>query len=152
MRTPTIIAIIFGVLFNVSGLYGFLGSTIMGKSLYEAVEFLIPMTSPLILLVIGYSLSFKRLDIKSAVVYILSRWVVVLGIGIPLVMFIEMVIDGLDPLFSTAFFAFILLPAPYILPLFIKDKKESQFFSQMLVYSTITSFIGYIILMGLTLI
>lgn len=151
LKTPTILGIILGVVFNVFGLYELVGDTLIGASIYTTLDFLMPLTSPLILLVIGYSMSFKHLDIKEAFVYILSRWLIVLGIGIPLLLLLLKLIPSVDPLFVQAFFAFILLPAPYILPLFIEDGRESEFFSQLLVYSTVTSFIAYIILLWISI-
>ncbi len=151
LKTPTILGIILGVVFNVFGLYELVGETLIGASIYTTLDFLMPLTSPLILLVIGYSMSFKHLDIKEAFVYILSRWLIVLGIGIPLLLLLLKLIPSVDPLFVQAFFAFILLPAPYILPLFIEDGRESEFFSQLLVYSTVTSFIAYIILLWISI-
>jgi hypothetical protein len=59
-------------------------------------------------------------------------------------------IPDLDELFIQAFYAFILLPAPYILPLYIQKREEVDFFTQLLVYSTVTSFVGYGILVGLS--
>jgi len=151
LKTPTIIGILLGVLFNIAGIYTLVGSSLIGGALYGTFDFLAPLTSPLILMIIGYSLSFKKLDYKEAAVYILSRWVFVLGLGLPLLWIIHTLIPGLDPLFTTAYVAFILLPAPYILPLFIGDREESDFFSQLLVYSTVTSFVGYIVLMAVSL-
>ena len=37
-----------------------------------------------------------------------------------------------------------------ILPLYIEDKKEAAFFTQLLVYSTAVSFIGYAILVAVS--
>lgn len=151
LKTPTIIAILFGISFNLLNIYYTFGDTLVGGSIYATLTFLTPLTSPLILLVIGYSLSFKHLNIKEAIIYISLRWIIVLGLGVPLLYIILNLIPNLDPLFPQAFFAFILLPAPYILPLFIDNDNESEFFSQLLVYSTMLSFIGYIILLWTTI-
>lgn len=151
LKTPTIIAIILGVIFNVLKVYDGFGQTLIGGSIYATLGFLTPLTSPIILIVIGFSMTFKHLNIKEAVVYIGARWVAVLSLGIPLLLVIQGLIPNLNPLFPQAFFAFILLPAPYILPLFIEDVDQAEFYSQLLVYSTVTSFIGYILLLWLSL-
>lgn len=151
LKSPTIIGIVVGVSANLLNIYDAFGATLIGGAVYGTIDFLIPLTAPLILMVIGYSLSFKKMDYKEAAIYIVGRWVLVLVIGVPFLMVIQWLVPNLDSLFVTAFFAFILLPAPYVLPLFIKEAKESEFFSQLLVYSTVTSFIGYVVLMALTL-
>ncbi len=152
MRTPTIIGIVLGIGFNLFNLYESFGQTLIGSSIYVTIDFIAPLTSPLILLVIGYAMSFGKLNAKEAIVYIATRWLLVLGIGVPMLLLILATIKGLDPLFTQAYMAFILLPAPYILPLFIKDSEEAEFFSQLLVYSTITSFVGYIILLWFSIV
>lgn len=149
IKTPTIIGIGLGVVFNVFGLYEVVGQNLLGSSVYRTIDFLKPLTTPLILIVIGYAMSFGKVNVKDTLVYIVARWVLVLGIGIPLLFLIKNLVSPLDPIFEVAYFAFILLPAPYILPLFIEDD-EYEFFSQLLVYSTMTSFVGYVILVALT--
>ena len=151
IKTPTILGIIIGVCFNILNIYGPFGQTIIGSSLYATIDFLAPLTSPLILIVIGYAMNFGKINGKEATTYLLARWVMVLGIGVPMLWLIKGLIQNLDPIFDQAYYAFILLPAPYILPVFIKKQEESDFFSQLLVYSTLTSFVGYIVLLWVSL-
>ena len=150
LRTPTIIAIILGVLTNLSGIYPKIGETSIGGSILAMIEFLKPLTSPLILIVIGYTMIFYRGNLREMTVYILSRLSLVLGLGTIVLFAARFLVTDLDPLFNQAFYAFILLPAPYILPLYIQDHKEAAFFTQLLVYSTAVSFIGYGILVGVS--
>jgi len=149
-KTPTIIAIVLGIMANLSGIRQLMDENIIGQSLLAVIEFLKPLTSPLILIVIGYMMVFRRTHIREAAVFILTRMVLVLGFGTLVLFSIRYLIHDLDPLFTTAFYAFILLPAPYILPLYIRDEEETTFFTQLLVYSTAASFIAYGILVGLS--
>lgn len=151
LKTPTIIAIVLGVAANLSGVRQLMNENVLGQSMLAVIEFLKPLTSPLILIVIGYTMVFHRTHFRETAVYVLSRILLVLGLGALVLFTIERLIPGLDPLFTTAFYAFILLPAPYILPLYIRDKEESAFFTQLLVYYTVISFVGYGILIGLSL-
>ncbi len=150
LKTPTIIAIISGILINLSGIYPKIEESSIGGSILAVIEFLKPLTSPLILIVIGYTLIFHRENLREMAVYILSRLALVMVLGAILLLTVRFLIPDLDPLFDQAFYAFILLPAPYILPLYIQDKKEAAFFTQLLVYSTAVSFIGYAILVGVS--
>ena len=143
IKTPTIIAIILGLVVNLSGIYPLLNSNIIGQSLFSVVGFLKPLTSPLILIIIGYTMVFHRTNLREAAVYILARIILVMSLGTLVVVTIINLIPGIDPLFVQAFYAFILLPAPYILPLYIKDREEATFFTQVLVYNTVITFIGY---------
>ena len=61
---------------------------------------------------------------------------------------ITAVAGEIDALFATIFFAFILLPPPFILPLFINDnERELRFFSNAIMVYTLLSFAGFFILM-----
>jgi predicted permease len=151
VKSPPIIGIAFGVLFNLLNLYDTVGATLIGGSVYATLGFLMPLTSPLILIVIGYSITFGSVKFKDAFVYIGARWLLVMPIGTGIFWVITTLVKGLDPLFGIAFYAFILLPPPYILPIFIEDKNENQYFSQLLVYSTLVSFGGYILLLAFNL-
>lgn len=148
-KTPTIIAIVMGIVANLSGVRQLMDENILGQSILTAIGFLKPLTSPLILIVIGYTMVFYRTQLRETLVYIMSRNILVIGLGTLLLFVIKHFIHGLDPIFTIAFYAFILLPAPYILPIYIKDEEEAAFFTQLLVYSTIISFVGYGILVGL---
>ncbi len=146
IKTPTILAILLGVAVNLAGWYEPIGASIIGGSFYEAMAYVTPLTSPLILIVIGHSLKFGSLDPKKTLAYLGFRSFFVLGLGTLAYWLIISLVDGLDPIFATAFYAFILLPAPYIQPLYIKEKKEAAYFSQLLVYGTLLTFVGYIVL------
>jgi len=151
IKMPTIIAIILGVLVNLTGVRPLLLGNVFGQSVFAVIEFLKPVVSPLILIVIGYTMVFRRTDLGRTAAYILTRIVLVLGLGVITLLAVTRVIPGLNmPIFVQAFFAFILLPAPYILPLYIRDRKEADFFTQLLVYSTAVSLVGYGILIALS--
>lgn len=151
IKTPTIIAIVLGVIVNTLGIYHKIGDTLIGGSIYTTIGFLKPLTSPLILIVIGYSMILKGGRLFEMIRYVITRWVLVLGFGTLIFFMLSHLVPDLDPLFPQAFYAFILLPPPYILPLFIKNQEESSFFTQLLLYSTVLSFVGYIILVGISL-
>ena len=151
IKTPTILAIILGTIFNLTGLYNILENNILGSSIFATIDFLMPLTTPLILIIIGYSLTLKKLNLSKIFVYIGIRTFFVLSIGSFVLFLLLKIIPTLDSFFVMAFYAFILLPAPYILPLYIEDKKEAEFFSQFLVYSTIVTFVGNIILLIVSL-
>lgn len=147
LKMPTIIAIVLGIVVNLSGIRPWMTGNTFGQSLLSVVEFLKPLTSPLILIVIGYTMVFHRTNLRETAVYILSRIVLVLSLGTLVVIAITRLIPSVDPLFIQAFYAFIILPAPYILPLYIKDREEAAFFTQLLVYTTIITFVGYGVLL-----
>ncbi len=149
LKTPTIIAIFIGVVFNLTNIYVPFGNTLFGAGVYATISMITPLTSPLILIVIGYSMTFRSMGSKKVLAYVGGRTFLV-GIFGALTLYLSLVVSGItEPMFVISFIAFLLLPPPYILPLYISDQREAEFFSQMLVYGTLVSFVGYIILMSL---
>ena len=151
-RTPTVMAILLGVLFNVFGIYIYLSSVMAGQAVLKSLTMTSNLVAPLILLVIGYSLSFKRVPLRKSIALIATRWAAVLGFGYLLLQVLQrfLVLDGF---FRVAFVAFILLPPPFILPLFMKPehREEISFFSELLIYYTVVSFFAYMVFMSMGL-
>ncbi|MBN2530741.1 MAG: hypothetical protein JXR76_30415 [Deltaproteobacteria bacterium] len=147
-RTPTVVAILLGIGVNISGTYPLFSSKLLGQALINGLKITSGLVAPLILLVIGYSFTFKRIPLGKSIALLVTRWAVVLAIGTLLLSLMLRLVD-VDPFFSTAFFAFILLPPPFILPLFMKPalKKEIAFFSELLLYYTVLSFVAYVVFM-----
>lgn len=150
LKMPTIIAIVLGVVVNLTGIRPHMNENVFGLSLLAVIAFLKPLTSPLILIVIGYTMVFRRTNLRETATYIFTRLFLVLSLGTIVLFLIKLLIPNIDALFTQAFYAFILLPAPYILPLYIKNKEEAAFFTQLLVYSTVTTFLGYGVLLGVS--
>ncbi len=150
LKTPTVIAILLGIAVNLFGIRPLMSENVIGMSLLSVIGFLKPLTSPLILIVIGHTMVFRRTNLRETAAYIVTRLVLVLGLGTLVLLAILRLIPGIDPLFVQAFYAFILLPAPYILPLYIKDREEAAFFTNLLVYSTVITFLGYGVLLGVS--
>ena len=148
-RTPTVIAILLGVAVNLLNVYPTLVTQTTGQAILRGLNMTSGMVAPLILIVIGNSLSFKKIPLRKSVVLLATRWLVVLGLGYTLLSLMTRFLS-LDPFFKIAFYAFILLPPPFILPLFIKPKNKTEivFFSELLIYYTLLSFIGYTVFMG----
>lgn len=149
IKSPIIISILSGMLVNVLKIYDGLDQYFVGRSLLNSLSLLSNIVSPLILIVIGYSMTLKAIPIKKAMGYIVGRWLIVAmvgGLALGLALF---VLPDQDPFFIKAFIAFLILPPPFILPLFMKEKAsvEEAFFSDLLIYHTLTSFVGFIVLM-----
>lgn len=148
IRTPVIIGILGGLLANLTGIYSGLESFFLGRALLSTMSTVSNLVVPLILMVVGYSLVLERGNTKKIVCYIAARLGPILAIGTVILMLIRSVAGTVDPLFTIAFYAFIILPPSYLIPVFVKDDEaERHFFSQTVVYYTLVSFAGYVILM-----
>jgi len=146
--SPIIIGIVLGIILNITGLFNVINQSILGKGIFDTLGTLSLLTVPLILLVIGHSLRFDQIDWKSSINYVLLRLALVLTLGTLVYFIIIATIGNIDEVFTKAFYGFILLPPPYILPLFIKEnEEETRFFSNAIVLYTIISFFSFVVLM-----
>jgi len=115
-------------------------------------EFLGRLTIPLILIIVGYGIKINRAGLKDALFVALIR----LGILLPLALFLNVyLIRGvlhLEKLFEAALFTLLILPPPFIIPLYARsnlDIEEKQYINNTLTIHTIISvsiFIIYFVL------
>ncbi len=148
LTTPVILAILSGIFVNATGLYPVFKSFFWGRAAFNTMTLLSNITVPLILMIIGYSLVFEPGNYGITIPHITGRFTLVLCIGSITLLLIQLLVGKLDPLFNIAFYAYLLLPPSYLIPVLVKNnEKERNFFSQTVVYYTIVSFAGYIILM-----
>lgn len=148
IRTPVIIGILGGLLANLTGIYAGLETFFLGRALLSTMSTVSSLVVPLILMVVGYSLVLERGNTKKIVCYIAARLMPILAIGTVVLLLVRSFAGAVDPLFTIAFYAFIILPPSYLIPVFVKDDEaERHFFSQTVVYYTLVSFAGYVILM-----
>jgi predicted permease len=148
IRTPVILGILGGLAANLSGLYAFLQTVFWGRSLLGAMTTISNMLVPLILIVVGYSLIIEKGNAGKVAGYIAARLILMLPVGAFFLFLIHTLVGQVDPLFNVAFYAFLILPPSYLIPVFVRDNEEERhFFSQTVVYYTLVSFMGYILLM-----
>ena len=142
ISAPVVIAILAGILFNILGGQEWLYQLPVTGALMAAFEFLGNLTVPLILIIVGYSIKIDRAGLGETVPVVITR----LGILIPLALILNIVlIRGLlhlEPLFETAFFTLLVLPPPFIIPLYTRSNlntEERQYINNVLTVHTIIS-------------
>jgi predicted permease len=126
-KSPVIIAILLGIGLNLAGLGESLADGAMTGGIITTLEYLANLTVPLILLTVGYGIKLNRTGIGSAVRVVAIR----LAILIPLALVLNQVlISGLLQLgkpYQVAFFTLLILPPPFIIPLFMrKDMPDEE--------------------------
>ena len=110
------------------------------------LEILGNLTVPVIALAIGYELSFNRKLMGKALIFVLIRKVVLLGLALLLIRFLPVKSE----LTSLAFMTMLLLPPPFVVTLAAKDE-EQGLVSGILSLSTVISIPAFalvVILMG----
>ena len=147
-KTPVILGIIGGLLVNITGIFSAMEAYFWGRAVFSTMSTLSNITVPLILIVVGYSLAFERSNALKATLHMAVRLAGVLVFGTIALSIIHRFVGQIDPLFTAAFYAYLILPPSYLVPVMVKDnEQERYFFSQTVIYYTIISFAGYVLLM-----
>ena len=140
-KSPVIIAILAGIAGSTLGLQVLLHEWPVTGGILSTLSFLANLTIPLILMVVGYGIKFNGEGIGESVRVVGIR----LGILLPLALFINVfLIRGLLHLerpFEMALFVLLLLPPPFIIPLFMRkdDIEEKRYVNNTLeLYSLVS--------------
>ncbi len=147
-KAPTMISIIIGVILNLSGFTAVIQGNQLLKGIYITIEYLSRISTPFILLIIGYGLKVNKKYLKQSTIIIAIRLIVILGIGYGTKHFILNGIMGQDKMFDYAYFTFLILPPPLSLPLLIglnSTVENEELANNTVVLNTIISITVYII-------
>jgi predicted permease len=148
LKTPVIIAILGGILFNVSRAYGYLNSVLLGQTVFTAMNTLAGLTTPLVAIVIGYSLNFKPGRVFPAIQTVFLRLVVWISLALLMNQFIIRQWFHLEDIFEAAVLLMFILPAPFVIPLYSKssDEAEQDYILNTLSIGTIAALIGVVVI------
>jgi malate permease and related proteins len=147
LTTPPITAILLGIAANALGVTALLNSGSIGQSVLKTLEMLAALTSPLIALLIGYEMRLEFGQLGAPLRTVLIR----LAIWIPLgVLFSVVVIDrllGLDRGFQVAVLTMVVLPPPFVIPLYMQraDQDDRAYVVNTLSLSTLVTLFAFAI-------
>jgi hypothetical protein len=145
-KSPVILAILAGILLNLLGLESTLYTAPVTGALMSALQFLGSLVVPLILLIVGYSLHFDRQGLKAAFPLPLLRLAILIPLALGMNFFIIRGWLGLDPVFEAALFTLLVLPPPFIIPLYMRPEllEEKRYVNNVLALYTVFSVLIYI--------
>ncbi|MCB9443972.1 MAG: transporter [Ardenticatenaceae bacterium] len=152
ITSPVVIAIVASLILNVLGTAVTLYELPITGAVMSTFQFLGNLTIPLILVIVGYGIKFDRHGLQDSLQVVLIR----LAILIPLALIVNrFVIRGLlqlDPFFEAAVFTLLILPPPFIVPLYARRDlqiSEKQYINNVLMVHTVISIAVYIIYFAL---
>lgn len=140
-RSPVIVAILAGIALNLLGAEAFLYEQPVTGGLMATLGFLSALTIPLILIIVGYGIRLDRAGVREAALVIAIR----LAILIPLALILNaVVIRGLLDLerpFEIALFTLMVMPPPFIIPLYMRQDmpEEKRYVNNVLMLYTVFS-------------
>ncbi|MBN2508990.1 MAG: hypothetical protein JXB03_01895 [Spirochaetales bacterium] len=149
--SPVIIAIVASLALNLLGARDALYELPLTGALMNAGRILGNLTVPLILIIVGYGISFDLKGVKAALPVVLYRFALLIPAALVINRFFIRDYLGLDRIYETALFSFLILPPPFIIPLYTKpglDEGEQHRINNTLTLHTLCSialFIGYFI-------
>jgi hypothetical protein len=148
LSAPVVIAILSSLLFNVLNGQEWLYQLPITGALMTTFEFLGSLTVPLILMIVGYGIKINRAGLKNALLVVVIR----LGVLIPLALILNIHLMRnllhLERLFEAGLFTLLILPPPFIVPLYARSNlgnEEKQYINNVLTIHTIISVIVFII-------
>ncbi len=148
LSAPVVIAILVSLLFNVAGGRAWLYELPVTGALMTVFKFLGNLTVPLILMIVGYGIQINPARLKDVFVVVLIR----LGILWPLALFLNRyLVRGLlrlDRWFEIALFTLLVLPPPFIIPLYARpdlDVEERRYINNVLTIHTILSVLIFLV-------
>jgi len=137
------VCIVLGAALGILGVGNRVLASAAGPIVTEVMQFIAAPTSALILIIVGYELSFEHallLPVLKAVGLRLLVMYVLLAVG-ALIVFAVIPFD--KPLFVAMLLAYS-LPAPFIIPLFANAEGDAQFIATTLSVQTLVSIVLFI--------
>lgn len=139
-RSPIIIAILSGTALNLIGATEWMTTALVPRAVVRTLEMLSNIIGPLILIVVGYGTRISVKGLSAAAPVVLIRGAIILTIALVVSPFVSRQLLNLPPIFEHALFTFLILPPPYIVPLYIPSKHEGDLVYANNVLSTYTIF------------
>ena len=143
VKSPVIIGILAGIAFNLLGLRSFLYDSPITGGIMATLEFLSNLTIPLILILVGYGIRFEKHALRDLLLVIGIR----LALLIPLALILNAVLIRnllqLERPFEAALFTLLILPPPFIIPLYMRRGliEERRYVNNVLMGYTVVSLV-----------
>lgn len=142
--TPILWAVAAGVLIGATGLYGKLQQWGVSGVLNACTDFLSAPTGMVILLTVGYDLVIKEIPWKKTAGFILMR-LVVMAICYATAVLLNRSLLG-NALFEGAMLLMLILPPPYVIPVFADEPQERVQVSSALSAMTLMTIVLFALL------
>ena len=143
--SPVVIGLTAGLALGALGLGPWIRSAPVVSSAYTAATLLAAMVVPLILIIVGHGIRIRRTGLGPVLRLVALRYALV----IPLALLLNRTVIGgwlgLGLPFQAAFFTLLILPPPFIVPLFLQHAPpdERAFVTNTLAVSTLVALIAF---------
>lgn len=148
IKTPVILSILLGVLANQSGAAAWMRTQPLAASIINALEMLAPLTTPLIAIVIGYEMRLQKSGLARPLLTIAVRQAIWVPFGLLFNLVLLQGVLHLDRSFQAALMTMMILPPPFVIPLFMQeaDIADRQYVVNTLSLSTLVTLVAFSII------
>lgn len=148
ISTPVVLAILASLFFNIIGLGNSLYQLPITGGILATLVFLSPLTIPLILIIVGYGVKIDKEGFKETIFVAAIR----LAIMVPLALVINIFLIrnglALDKFFEIAIFTLLIMPPPFIIPLYTSEdlpSREKRYINNVLTMHTMVSVLIFLV-------
>ncbi len=138
VSSPAFLGIFGGFLVGITGLGAVIAASPLGGTLNSILSFLGAPTGYVILFAIGYEISLSRANLKDAAVAAVIRLMIMGSLCLLALTLVNLFIE-VDEYLKYALLLVFLLPAPFVLPIYVKDPAQSSYASTCLSLYTLLS-------------
>jgi len=148
IKTPVIIGIFAGLLFNLTGLYRIMQANDLSASVLSGLDTMSHITLPVVAFIIGFELRFNREVFSRSLLTALVRYAIWLVFALLVNKFVLINLLNLDTSYQAALFVMATLPAPYIIPIYFKsgDQSDRDYILNTLTIGTVLFLIGLVVI------
>ena len=125
-KSPVIIGILAGIVGSMLGLQESLNNWPITGGIMTTMNFLASLTIPLILIVVGYGIKLERADAGDTSRVVAIRLAILLPLALLINVFILRGLLHLAPAYETALFVLMMMPPPFIIPLFMRQDTDTE--------------------------
>jgi predicted permease len=126
IRSPIIISILTALILNLSGAFEAVSDFRIVGGVMATFSQLSSLVAPLILITIGYGLHFTEADWGAGLRLIGIRLVIVAILALPFFLVLQAIGVALEGIMLAALVTFLILPPPYIIPVFMGERFERE--------------------------
>jgi len=144
VTSPTLIAVMLGIVFGATGLYDLLGQWGVGGIIDSVTSFISAPTGMIILLTVGFDLVIREIPWKKTAGMIAMR-LVVMGVLLGVLILLNRTLLG-GMIFEGAAVLLFILPPPYVIPIFADEPDERVQISSSLSALTLITMILFAVM------
>ncbi len=147
--TPVNLAIALGLILSATGIGPKLAATKAGETLNSVLDFVGSPVSALIMLSVGFGLSFQGVSRKEMLLTALARAAVSAVIGAAVCIVMKKIFPD-DPMYFGAALIFFICPPTYVYTMYARNEEENAYVSGFLAFYTLLTVAAFAVVAAVT--